>query len=541
MARTYSRRRALRTFGVVGAAAGLAGLGLACGDGGDNDRATATPAPVIPRSPATAAAQSGRLRLGVLRASEVGTQPLSQLEQLLTYSRLVAVDPRDASVRGDVADGYEIVEPLEVRFSLRPGIFLHPDVDGLAMPLTAELVARDLERVRSEGEGLLAEVIEQVEAPDNQTLVVRLRAPFSLLFELLGSTEASIRGATRYPSFTDPVGSGPFIPAGQDATGNALIANPRFHDAGYPLIEQINVLHFGDEGDLDGAFLASQLDVRHHSNALSLERALERPGTQQMERAARTLRGLGLSLLPSKGGVPTAHVEAFQDERVRRAVALSLDRSILASLDGSTIASPVGAAHRADSLPSSELGAHPLYQHDPAEAAKLLQAAGAESPVFRILTAEQSNLRQFSDLVASQLRTAGFDAAVRLEDETKWNEAFFAGDFEASLFELDGLDTPDIGLRLHTAGGLDGNFSLWGYSNPVFDASVTAALTELVPARRASAFREAQRVLLDDPPGMFPLVTPTEVASAGPRLAGYAFDAFDFNAGWLAAQWERPA
>ena len=52
--------------------------------------------------------------------------------------------------------------------------------------------------------------------------------------------------------------------------------------------------------------------------------------------------------------------------------------------------------------------------------------------------------------------------------------------------------------------------------------------------------REAQRVLLEEAPGMFPLVTPLEFASLGPRVRGYAFDAFDFNAGWLAAEWERP-
>ena len=541
MAQTYSRRQALRTFGVLGAAAGLGGFGIACGDDRESGGDAATPVPVLPSLAPTRSSRSGRLRLGVLRSSEPGAQSLSRLEQLLTYSGLVAVDPRDASVHGDVATSFEIAEPLEVRFSVRTGIFLHADVDGLAMPLTAELVARDLQRAMTEEEGLLSTVIEAVEAPDDTTLLVRLRAPFSLLFELLGAPEARIRGSTRYSSFTDPVGSGPFVPAGQDASGNALVANQRFHDTDYPLIEQINVLHFADEGDLDTAFLASQLDVRHHPSALSLKRVLERRGTQRMERPARTLRGLGLSLLPNKGGLPTAHLDAFQDERVRRAVSLSVDRELLASLDGSAVASPVGAAHRADSLPSSELSTHPLYQHDPAGAAKLLQAAGAESSAFRILTPEQSNLRQLSDLVSGQLRGAGFDAMVQLEDEETWSKAFFAGDFEASLFELDGFETPDVGLRLHTGGGVDSNFSLWGYSNPVFDASVNAALSELVPERRASAFREAQRVLLEDAPGMFPLVTPTEVASAGSRVVGYAFDAFDFNAGWLAAQWERPA
>ena len=38
---------------------------------------------------------------------------------------------------------------------------------------------------------------------------------------------------------------------------------------------------------------------------------------------------------------------------------------------------------------------------------------------------------------------------------------------------------------------------------------------------------------------MFPLVTPYEVASLGPDVVGYEFNAFEFNSGWLAADWER--
>jgi ABC-type transport system substrate-binding protein len=268
---------------------------------------------------------------------------------------------------------------------------------------------------------------------------------------------------------------------------------------------------------------------------------IERPGAQQMVRATRSLRGLGLSLLPSKGGVSTAYVEEFQDERVRRAVSVSLDRGALAELDDSLVASPVGPAFRADSLSPSELAAHPLYRHDPNEAAQLLQAA-TDGPVsFRIRATDTSGPRDYTALVTSQLRAVGFGAELRIEDHESWETAFFAGDFQATLFELRGLESPGIGLRLHTTGGLDGRFSLWGYSNPVFDAAESAALAQLVPSDRANAARQAQRVLLQEAPGMFPLTTPIEVASIGARVTGYEFDAYDFNAGWLAPQWGRPA
>lgn len=539
--RTYSRREALRVASGFGALAAGGWLGIACGGGSDGAEATPTPPPILTRPEDALGDRSGRLRLGVVRTPDLATQPLSRLEQMLAYSRLVAVDPRDASLHADLANEFEVVEPLVVRFSLRPGVFFHPDTDDLAVPVTADSIKLEFERLADEGVSPFADVIDQVEVPDSSTLVLRLRAPFALLFDLLAAPEASIRGQSRYGAFAEEVGSGPFVPAGQDSTGHALLANERYHDVGLPRLEQVNVLHFEDEAELDAAFAGSEMDIRRHPSALSLERTIDRPGTQQLSRPARTLRGLGLSMLPSKGGVPTIHVEAFQDERVRRAVSYALDRSALAAADGGTIASPVGAAHGADSLSASELATNELYQYDPIEAVRLLEAA-TDAPVeFRVLASPSAGSRTFNSLIEGHLREVGFDTLVRVEDQATWSPAFFAGNFEAALFELSGLNTPDIGLRLHMTGGLDGRFSLWGYSNPVFDAAATAALSELIPSRRAAAMRQSQRVLLQEAPGMFPLATPNEFASVGPRVSGYEFDAFDFNAGWLAAQWERPA
>lgn len=540
MTRTYSRRKALRLATGVGALAGASWLGIACRGGSGGSEVTPAPG-VISRAEPPAAARSGRLRLGVVPDGPLAALHLSSLEQLLVYSRLVAVDPRNATVHTDLATAFEVIDPLQVRFSLRPLAFLHPDVGGLAVPITADLIQRQFEERRADEDDLFSRLFERIEAPDPATVLFTLRAPFSLLFEQLAAVQSGIRGESRYPSFNAPVGSGPFALAGQDSTGNALLANPRYHDTGYPRIEQLNVLQFLDEGDADGAFLASQLDIREHPNALSLERTAERADTRQVTRPARKLRGLGLSLIPSKGGRSTRYVEAFQDERIRRAISLSLDRPALAAVDGGRVASPVGAAHGADGLSGAELAEHPLYQHDPVEAAKLLFAAAPEPIEFRILSTESAGPRQYLELIETHLRNAGFEAQLRFEDQETWNTAFFAGDFEATLFELSGLDTPDVGLQLHTTGGLDGRFSLWGYSNPVFDSAVSVALSQLVPEDRATAFREAQRVLLEEAPGMFPLVTPVEVASLGPRVQNYAFDSYDFNAGWLAAEWERPA
>lgn len=537
MGRTYSRRELLR---LAAAGAGAAWL-AACGGNGSAAEDDDPEAPALLLRPELAnGSPAGRLRLGILRETNFLTQPLNDLEQQLVHARLLAVDPRAGTLHGDLATTLEVVDPLELRFELRPNVFFHPDDESLAAPVTAEHVRRSLEAQQAVEGSLFAAAVSAVETPDARTVVLRLTGPFAFLFELLASPDASIRGDTNYSAFRSKVGAGPFVPSGQDSTGHVLLANPRYHQPSYPRLQQINALSFEDARALDEAFIGSRTDVRHHArpaDAVAAKR--ERPDILQTSRPARALIGLGLSLLPAKGGIATHYVEAFQDERVRRAVSLALDRPALAALDEGFVASPTGAGFGADSLPYAELNAHPLYTPNPAEAARLLDAAGHPRLSFRIDTPALDDIRAGASLVGAQLREAGFDALVRYVDSADWEQLFLAGDFEAALFELRTLSTPGVGLRLHTTGGLDGRFSLWGYSNPVVDAAVSRALSQLLPTDRGAAIRESQRILLEQVPAMFPLVTPAEVASVGPRVSGYEFDAYEFNASWLAANWER--
>ena len=69
------------------------------------------------------------------------------------------------------------------------------------------------------------------------------------------------------------------------------------------------------------------------------------------------------------------------------------------------------------------------------------------------------------------------------------------------------------------------------------------ALSALDPADRAERSREAQRLLLDDVPAMFPIWSRLERASIAKRVQGFEFAAYGFNVRWLAAGWrvEDPA
>ncbi len=539
-ARRRSRRELLR----LGAGAAAALLLTSCGGGvrvfplggGSGGAAELAEWPFPPAAP-----RAGRLRLGVVGHRGRGDAALPDQALPLVYSCLIAVDPRDGTVYGDLARSVEVDgEALTVRFRMRPGLHFHPNADGLAAALTAEDVRRDFTRRRDAGEFLFAEVVRSVEAPTLEEVVLRLRAPFSLLFEYLAdASRAGVGHEASYVSHAAPLGSGPFLPVTRDAGGDLLIASRLYHRAPLPRIESVALLRVGDEAELADAFALGQIDVLPGAGGRGA--APGSTGARRLARPSRKLRGLGLSILPEKGGVKVKWVEAFQDVRVRSAVSHALDRAVLAAAGDGEPSGPVGPAWAADALPQQTLARHPLLVYDPTAARSLLEEAGHAGLSFRLDAPAIEGMGELAQLLVAQLENVGFQPQLVLREPAEWHRSFEAGDFEATLFEFGELATPEVGLRLHTSGGAEGRFSPWGYSSPLYDAAVRRVLGEITPEARARQAREAQRLLLEQVPAMFPLFAPRERVDLAAGIDGYAWDGYEFNAGHLAPLWSVAA
>ena len=531
-----SRRELLR----LGAGAATALLFASCGGGGRvlpfrREEGAAGGLAEWPLPPV--APRAGRLRLGVVGQRERDDAALPPQALPLVYSCLVAVDVRDGTVYGDLATSAEVdSEALTARFRLRPGLRFHPDAHGLAAALTAEDVRRDFARRREGGEFLFTEVVRSVEAPTPEEIVLRLRAPFSLLFEYLAdASRAGIGHEASYASHDAPLGSGPFLPVAREAGGDLLVANSLYHRAPLPRLESVALLRVADETELADAFALGQIDVLPATGGRG--QAAMRAGARRLARPSRRLRGLGLSLLPEKGGDRVRWLAAFQDVRVRSAVSRALDRTALAELGDGEPSGPVGPAWGADALPPELLAEHPLLAYDPPAARSLLEQAGHSGLSFRLDAPALEGMGELGQMIVAQLESGGFRPQLVLRESMQWRRAFEAGDFEATLFELEDLTTPEIGLRLHTSVGATGRFSPWGYSSPLYDAAVRRVLGEITPADRARQSREAQRLLLEQVPAMFPLLAPRERVDLAAGTDGYEWDAYEFNAAHLAPLW----
>ncbi len=525
----HSRRDALRLgAGVVGAA-----LLAACGVR-EADVAAPPPAAgftILDGYARTAGARGGVLRLGTLRG-----RGRTEAVWPLVYSALVGLDPRTNLLYGDLAQSVELRDPLSVAFTLRPELRFHPDEQSLANAITSDDVARDFALRRSGSEFVFLDVVDEVLTPDLRTVVLMLRAPFAQLFDTLADTRASgIRSARRSPVTGEPLGSGPFVTASRDEGGDAFARNQLYHRPQLPLLDGATLSLYGDAELIAEAFSAGRLDLL--PEGVEPAAGAERKDATVIERAGFGLLALGLSLLPEKGGRKVDSVAAFQDDRVRAAVSMAIDREALAERFGGRVSGPVGPAFVADALPRAELAGHRLYRHAPAEARRLLEAADASELDFRVQTSTNLRQRALAEELVRQLGDGGFAPRLQVQEPQDWEPDFRAGDFEATALDLSALATPDVGLRLHMSAGIDETFSPWGYSNPRYDQAVREALAQIDPSLRAERAREAQRLLLDDVPAMFPLVVPDERTVIADRITGYEFDAYGFNEGWLAPFW----
>lgn len=484
--------------------------------------------PVLRAPPPLRQARGGTLRIGATPAT------LPSVLGPLISAQLCAVDPRTGDVYGDLAERVELAGDLDVVFTLRPDARFHPNADGLAAALTSEDVRRDFAARGAAREFLFAEVVSAVEAPSPRTVVLRLKAPFGTLFESLADPDqAAVRGAGRYAALDMALGAGPFIPGAAEGETILLGANQLYYRPPLPLLEAVQIELRPDQATLESLTRTGALDLQRFTSTTAGPQGLP------MRRATRPSRGLLAVALSAAAvrGARASQAVPFQDERVRRAVSIAIDRDALLHGGSALISGPVGPAFGPDALDANELRGHALVRRNPQAARGLLEAAGQADLAFTMLAPDTPEARGLLSELQRQLADAGLRMRPSLVPAREWESALRSGDFEAAVFESPDMRTPDAALRLHTSGGPSGTFSPWGYSNPVFDSAVRHTLSALAPIQRAERSRAAQRTLLDSVPALLPLTAPVEEAWVATSLQGFEWDAHAFNDGWLAASW----
>jgi peptide/nickel transport system substrate-binding protein len=404
------------------------------------------------------------------------------------------------------------------RFHLRPGVRFH---DG--RPFSAADVAYTFGTlldgtVASAKKGAFPSVA-RVAAVDPATVDFELREPFAALLADLTAAQGIVPvGMTPEVMNTAPVGTGPFRFVSKTPDRIELAASAD-HWRGRPLLDRVILREVGDDTTRVLELLHGSVDLV--VNDLSPDVI---PGLRLDER-------FQVIESPSANFAYLAfnfHDRALADVRVRRAIALGLDRPRLVA----TLWQGLGMVSETP-FPPGIWGRHdalPVLPHDPVAARRLLDEAGypdpdGDGPLPRLRLELKSSTNEQTALQAQVLQGMLAEIGVDLVVRTYEFATFFAdvnrGSFQMFTLVRTGALDPNLFRLILGSQSVPPNGQNRGfYANSEFDRLVDEAARTIDPAARLPLYLRAQEIFASDLPYVM-LFIKTNFAVMPADLGGY--------------------
>jgi peptide/nickel transport system substrate-binding protein len=216
----------------------------------------------------------------------------------------------------------------------------------------------------------------------------------------------------------------------------------------------------------------------------------------------------------------------FDDVKVRQAFNYAVDKAgvIKAVVDGYASAATGVIAPSVEAYTSDVA----TYPYDPARAKALLKESGWTldngkltkdgKPLKVELTTSTGVLGgpQLAQIIQQQLSDLGIDASINLVDFRELWVGVFAGRYQASVEYLNLQPSPDVTNAL-ACGGSQNRFA---FCDKRVDALLAQAAASTDPAQRKSKYAELQKLVADNPPGIF-LYYPQEIRAVSDRVVNF--------------------
>jgi len=397
-----------------------------------------------------------------------------------------------------LAERWEVPDPLTFIFHLHRGVRFH---DGRT------LTARDVKwtfdsllsgKIRSP-RAAAYRFVDHIDAPDDYAVIFHLKEPDTpLLWNLSTGAVGIVPWGSGSEISAHPIGSGPFRFVSAETDKEVMVER--------------NDDYWGEKAKLPRVRFAvvpdattRALELRKGSadatiNALTPDTVLtlEREPTLAVERAPGTvLAYLGFNL----------REPILKNVQVRQAIAYALDRQPMIEYLWRGQAKPARSILPPQSWAYN--GEVRQYNHDPARARALLDAAGypAMNGVrFHIAmkTSTDENTRLMVAVMQQQLREVGIALDIR-----SFEFGTFFADVTHGAFQLYGLrwiggnEDPDIfEYAFHSAKFPPNGANRGYYSNSRVDALIDAARRAVDPGARKLIYGEVQNILAEELPSI---------------------------------------
>ena len=418
------------------------------------------------------------------------------LEYLVEYQR-------DGSFKPMLLESWDVNEDAtRYVLNVRPGVTWS---DGTAF--TAADVAFNIARwceVAVEGNSMASRMTSLIDPATGVARDGAIAVEGDTVVLVPGTPDITlIAGFSDYPAAIvpqdfdgDPMtskGTGPYMPEALDVgIRSAMVRNPDHQwwgtaVFGGPYADRIEYIDFGtDQAAHFAAADADEVDMVYESLGEFVE-LMDTTGWERSEAVtANTVFIRPNQTAEIDGQVP------YGDVRVRRALALAVDNSVLLEL-GYDGLGRVAENHAVCPL-HPEYAELPAPVHDPEQAMALLEEAGMADFEHELISIDDNWRRSTCDAAAAQLRDAGISVTRSiLPGSTFWN------DWTKYPFSATDWAQRPLGVQVLALAFRSGEpWNETGFSNAEFDATLQRALSIADADERRALSADLQRIMQDE-------------------------------------------
>jgi peptide/nickel transport system substrate-binding protein len=395
------------------------------------------------------------------------------------YETLTKINP-DGSVTPLLAEGWEVSPDLTTyTFRLRKGVKFHN-----GEPFNAQAVKFSFDRAGGEkstnkDKRTFANLTTRV--VDEHTVVILTKEIDPDFPFLMGqATSIIVEPKSADTNATRPVGTGPYrLENWVKGSSVALSKWDGYRNAANIKLRRATFRFIADPAAQVAALLAGDVDAFPRVTPRSVPQFKGNPRFQVVVSGSRAKTILALN----NGKKP------FNDVRVRRAVAMAIDRKAIIQGAGDGYGVPIGS-HYPPSAPGyvDMTGVNPF---DPEKAKALLREAGITTPLELTITLPPPPYsRQGGEVIASQLSKVGINAKLQNVEWAQWLSGTY------------GNKNYDMTIISHVEPFDLGNFAkpdyYWGYKSPKFDEMYSKYKSTANPKDRMKILADLQRLLAED-------------------------------------------
>lgn len=324
-----------------------------------------------------------------------------------------------------------------------------------------------------------------VSAPDPQTVIIELNVPDAEFWSRMQEfypvpLHIIAQHGARWTEVENIVVSGPYKPVDRTQTRLVLANNPRGGwRPGMP--RQIDVQAIEDSATRLRMFQSGDLDLAQDPPLLRATELAKEFGTQYQRFPAPRLVYASFNTKKPQ----------FQDPAVRRALAMSIDRDVIAN------AVMRGSVEAAGRFVRGE--AQPRYDPEAARAVLAQKGFSATNPLrFEMLVPKDDRERAAIQMV-DMWKKVGVEASLFAADSSAIVARLNAFDFDAAVVRIDkGTKSSPIDLMASWSNGGTAYSHQW--KDPAFDMALSQARALEDPQARLAKTLEAEKILTDATP-----------------------------------------